>query len=183
MYKGEDNMCQHCNNEPMYKKPKQGLIPRIEHIRSSLDLINQPLVGFHRAGITGIFTLTYAYEIVNKETEQPLQYLRFDVTALKDYTFDLLIADKDNNVLYDVNFKNALEVREFISSMTDIKEIPLMSEAVPVKTINIATKNGYSDNEDVMIAHLLEQDKTQLTVYLGLGGLVVDRHLPGGLTH
>lgn len=170
-------MCQHCNTSNTHKNAQpKGLIDRIQHIRSAFDFINQPLVGFHRAGGTGIFTLTYAYEITNKATGLPLQFLRFDVTALADHTFDLLIADKDNNVLHEVNFANSLEVHDFIKSMVDIKEIPLAEGATPVNSINIAVKNGYEDNKDAIIAHLVEQDKTPLTVYLGLGGLVIDRH-------
>lgn len=173
-------MCQHCSTTHKHKKQPVGLIPRIKHIRSSVDLINQPLLGFHHAGGNGVFTLTYAYEIVNRVTEQTLQFLRFDVTALEDYSFDLLIADKDDKVLHDVNFKNALEVRDFISSMTDITEIPMMDEVTPVKTVNIATKNGFEENEDSLISYLLEKDKTPLTVYLGMGGLIIDRHETGG---
>lgn len=182
-YKGEDNMCQNCTTNHTETKEVQTVIPRIAHIRASLDFINQPFLGFHRAGGTGIFTLTYAYEILNNTTEQTLQLLRFDVTALEDLSFDLLIADRDNNVLHDINFKNALEVRDFIKSLTDIKEIPMMDELIPVKTVNLAVKNGFAENEDVLISHLLEQDKTQLTVYLGLGGVVTERPPTGGHVH
>ena len=178
-------MCQHCNTSNTHKNAQpKGLVNRIQHIRSALNIINQPLLGFHRAGVTGTFTLTYAFEIKNKETGTPVQFLRFDVTALDNHTFDLVIADKENNVLHEVNFKNALEVNTFIRSMVDIKAIPLADGEMPVDVVNIAIVNGFDEHEDALIAHLIEQDKTALTAYLGMGGLVVDRHLPqGGHVH
>lgn len=180
-------MCQHCHTTNTHKNAQpQGVINRISHITSAVNYINQAILGFHRAETTGVFTLTYAYEINNSETNELLQFLRFDVTALEDNTFEVSIADRDNNVLYDVTFKNALEVHEFIKSMVDIKSIPLPQGETPVTVVNLAIKNGFEENRDAMMAHLVEQDKTALTVYLGLGGLVIDRHLDtdqGGHVH
>ena len=170
-------MCQHCNttNSPKAIAP----ISRIQHIRNAVDTIEKPFLGFHRADTTGVFTLTYAFEVHSLDTSKVLQYLRFDVTALFDGTFDVVIADMDNTVLHEVNHVNATAVRDFMDSLIFVDELPKKEgeeQGEKVKTVNIAVKHGFHDNEDSIISYLLEQDKTPLTVYLGMGGIVVDRH-------
>lgn len=170
-------MCQHCKttNSPKAIAP----ISRIQHIRNTVDTIDKPFLGFHRANQSGVFTLTYAFEVHSEETNKVLQYLRFDVTALFDGTFDIVIADVNNNVLHEVNHVSALAVRDFMDSLIFVDELPKKEgeeRGERVKTVNIAVKHGYHDNKDSIISYLMEQDKTALTVYLGMGGIVVDRH-------
>lgn len=170
-------MCQHCNSTNTSQKTAP--ISRIQHIRNAVDTIDKPFLGFHRADTTGVFTLTYAFEVHSEESNKVLQYLRFDVTALFDGTFDVIIADMNNVVLHEVNHTSALAVREFMDSLIFVDELPKKEGAEQgekVKTVNIAVKHGFHDNEDSIISYLLEQDKTALTVYLGMGGIVVDRH-------
>lgn len=168
-------MCKNCTTNGSHENHSHGVISRISHINSAIDQINQPFLGFHRAGGSGMFTITYAFEVRDKVTDKAMQYLRFDVTALFNNTFDLLIADAENNVLHEANFKNALEVGEFIKSMVDVDKIAYLGNDVEVVSVNVATLHGYDETKDGLIALLKEQDKTSLTAYLGMGGIVIER--------